>query len=325
MSASWTGRAVHRRSDRLGREVDVGRAGERVGHDERRRGEVVGLDVAGSRGPRSCGCPRAPRPRPACPRSPPSTRRAAAGRCCRCRWCSRSRPRGSRAPRGRAAGPDFREVLGHDLRARRQAGLDVGRHAQPAAHGLPREQARPEHHRRVRGVGAARDRGDHDRAVPQLGRLAAELERDPLAALLGSEPEAALLDGRRERLAERRSSCAESGTRSCGRFGPARLGSTVARSSSSVSLNTGSGVARRAEEALLLRVALDERHLGAGCGRSCAGTRASRRRPGRSRRWRRTRGPCWRSWRGRRGSSRRARARRTRRTSRRRPSCAASG
>ena len=35
---------------------------------------------------------------------------------------------------------------------------------------------------------------------------------------------------------------AESGTRSCGRFGPARLGSTVARSSSSVSLNTGSGI-----------------------------------------------------------------------------------
>ncbi len=35
----------------------------------------------------------------------------------------------------------------------------------------------------------------------------------------------------------------ESGTRSCGRFGPARLGSTVERSSSSVSVNTGSGVA----------------------------------------------------------------------------------
>ncbi len=31
------------------------------------------------------------------------------------------------------------------------------------------------------------------------------------------------------------------GTRSCGRLGPARLGTTVARSSSSVSLNTGSG------------------------------------------------------------------------------------
>ena len=33
-----------------------------------------------------------------------------------------------------------------------------------------------------------------------------------------------------------------SGTLSCGRFGPARLGSTVCRSSSSVSLNSGSGV-----------------------------------------------------------------------------------
>src|SRR5262249_10660462 len=34
----------------------------------------------------------------------------------------------------------------------------------------------------------------------------------------------------------------ESGTRSCGRFGPARLGSTLLRSSSSVSVNSGSGV-----------------------------------------------------------------------------------
>jgi len=34
----------------------------------------------------------------------------------------------------------------------------------------------------------------------------------------------------------------ERGTRSCGRFGPARLGSTVARSSSRVSLKAGSGV-----------------------------------------------------------------------------------
>ena len=34
-----------------------------------------------------------------------------------------------------------------------------------------------------------------------------------------------------------------SGTRSCGRFGPARLGTMLERSSSSVVLNTGSGVA----------------------------------------------------------------------------------
>jgi hypothetical protein len=33
---------------------------------------------------------------------------------------------------------------------------------------------------------------------------------------------------------------AESGTRSCGRFGPARLGTTVPRSSSSTSVNSGS-------------------------------------------------------------------------------------
>ena len=35
----------------------------------------------------------------------------------------------------------------------------------------------------------------------------------------------------------------DNGTRSCGRFGPARLGTTVVKSSSSVSVKTGSGVA----------------------------------------------------------------------------------
>ena len=50
----------------------------------------------------------------------------------------------------------------------------------------------------------------------------------------------------------------DSGTRSCGRFGPARLGSTVPRSSSIVSVNTGSGVVVGAEESLRLRVRLDE-------------------------------------------------------------------
>ena len=92
-------------ADRLGREVDVGRAGEGVGHHEGRRGEVVGLHVrvhpalevavAGEHGGghelavvhglRHLGGQRA--------------------RCCRCRSCSRSPPRGSRGPRGRAGGP----------------------------------------------------------------------------------------------------------------------------------------------------------------------------------------------------------------------------
>ena len=45
-----------------------------------------------------------------------------------------------------------------------------------------------------------------------------------------------------ERLGERAAAALASGTRSCGRFGPASDGSTSPRSSSSVSVNTGSGV-----------------------------------------------------------------------------------
>ena len=48
------------------------------------------------------------------------------------------------------------------------------------------------------------------------------------------------------------------GTRSCGRFGPARLGSTVERSSSIVSVYTGSAVVVGAEQALRLRVRFDK-------------------------------------------------------------------
>ncbi len=50
----------------------------------------------------------------------------------------------------------------------------------------------------------------------------------------------------------------DSGTRSCGRFGPATEGSIAARSSSSDLGERRLGVAVAAEQALLLRVALDE-------------------------------------------------------------------
>ena len=75
---------------------------------------------------------------------------------------------------------------------------------------------------------------------------------------------------------------------------PRELGSTVARSSSSVSLNSGVGVSARPEEALRLAVRLDQRDVRRRRGRTAAGRRASRRRPGRSRWSRRTRAPCWR-------------------------------
>ncbi len=49
-------------------------------------------------------------------------------------------------------------------------------------------------------------------------------------------------------------------TRSCGRLGPASEGTTAARSRSRTSVKTGSGSPSRAEEALLLRVALHDVH-----------------------------------------------------------------
>ena len=102
-------------------------------------------------------------------------------RCCRCRSCSRSRRGGSRAPRGTRSGrrgrgtrsrpssPGASEVLTHGLTVR------------PVLHGVAGEQAGAEHHRRVGGVRAARDRGDHDVAVVELG-LGAVGERDRACA-----------------------------------------------------------------------------------------------------------------------------------------------
>ena len=61
--------------------------------------------------------------------------------------------------------PGASDVLTH--------GFDV----RPALDRVAGEQAGAEHHRRVRGVRAGRDRGDHDVAVVELG-LRAVLERD---------------------------------------------------------------------------------------------------------------------------------------------------
>ena len=71
-------------------------------------------------------------------------------------------------------------VLGHDLRAGREARLDPGLAAQAALDRLLRQQARTDHHLRVRGVRARRDRGDHHSAV--LERVVGSGDRDALAA-----------------------------------------------------------------------------------------------------------------------------------------------
>ena len=69
------------------------------------------------------------------------------------------------------------EVAGDDLRAGRERRLDIWRDIETALDRLFREQAGAEHDRRIRGVCAARDRRDHDRAVPNVRDRLAHLDR----------------------------------------------------------------------------------------------------------------------------------------------------
>ena len=82
--------------------------------------------------------------------------------------------------------PRVLQILRDDFRAGRETGLDPRLDRKPARDGLFREQSRRHHHRRIRGVGATRDRRDHERTVGQrkaptvvvhfdLGRIVAEL------------------------------------------------------------------------------------------------------------------------------------------------------
>ena len=145
-------------------EVDVDRARERVGDDERGRGEVArahervdaALEVAVAR------------------------EHGADGELVVAHGLGDLvRERARVADAGRAAVADEleaerverllqaggREVVGDDARAGREARLDVRRGAQAARDGVAGEQAGGDHHGRVGRVGAGRDRGDHDAAV----------------------------------------------------------------------------------------------------------------------------------------------------------------
>ena len=155
-----------RRAARSSRSMSI-RPGERVGDDERRRGEVVRLHlrmdarlevaVAGEHG--------------ADDEVALVDRRG-----------DRLRQRPGVADAGRAAVADGVEaellevlrqpglvvVLGHDLRAGREARLHPRLAREAALDRLLREQAGADHHLRVRRVRAGRDRGDHDAAVLEL-------------------------------------------------------------------------------------------------------------------------------------------------------------
>ena len=124
------------------------------------------------------------------------------------------------------------EVVGHHFGSRRQRGFYQGLLRSPFD-GIFRQQAGRHHHARVGGVGAGGDRRDHHRAVAQFVLL--PVQRKGFAVGIGLVPPisssvAAL------------NACGTFGsaTRSCGRFGPARLASTVDMSSASELVKTGS-------------------------------------------------------------------------------------
>ncbi len=75
------------------------------------------------------------------------------------------------------------EILGHHLRAGRQRGLHPRLHREALRHRLAGEQAGADHHARVRGVGARRDRGDHHVAVAEI--VVAAFDRVTAAARAG--------------------------------------------------------------------------------------------------------------------------------------------
>ena len=155
-------------AERLVEQVDVHRPRERVGHDERRRREVVhlhvgvdpALEVAVARedgddrevlGVDDVGDLLRQRP------GVPDARRAAVAD-------EVEAERLERLDQARLG------VVLHDhLRAGRERGLHPRLDLQPALHRVAGEQAGADHHARVRRVRARGDRGDHDVAVVELG------------------------------------------------------------------------------------------------------------------------------------------------------------
>ena len=119
--------------------------------------------------------------------------------------------------------PGITQVVGHDARARRQAGLDVRRDAQAAAQCVAGKQSGGDQHGGVRGVGARSDGGDDDRAVADLDRRT--VRPDTGAAVRSPRARTAKPPSATGAISVRRNeACSwESGTRSWGRFGPARL------------------------------------------------------------------------------------------------------
>ena len=308
------GLAVGARAERLGGEVFLHGAGERVGDDERRRGEVVGLHVgrdaafevaiAGEDGGgdeavlvdglRDGGAQRA----------------------------------GISDAGGAAEADDVEadgverflqaglfEVVGDDLRSGRERGFHPRRGLQALGDGVARESAGADEDARVGRVGARRDGGDDDVAVAEVevfaghgialcgfaGLFVFGFEGGEEARLGGAERDAAF---GALRTGERGFDVAEVEVERGGEDGIGGAGFAVKALGLGEGFDERDAVVRAAGEFEVGEGFLIDREEAAW--------------------WRRIRGPCWRWWRGRRASCCRGRGRRIRRTCRRRPSCAAS-
>ena len=176
--------AVLAGAQRLGGDVGQHRARQRVGHHQRRRGQVVGLDL-GVDATLEVAVAREHR----------RHHELAVGD----RLGDRVRQRAGIADAGGAAIADqveadlveralqvgLGQIVGDHARARGQRGLDPGLAGQALLGRLLRHQAGRDHHAGIAGVGAAGDRGDHHVAVAQVVVHALDRRLGVLGAVAG--------------------------------------------------------------------------------------------------------------------------------------------
>ena len=156
--------AVAAGAERLGRQIDVHAPGERVGDDERRRGEIVranlrvdaALEVAVARqhrGDDQVGVGDGLRDVAGQRAGVADARRAAVA--------DQVEPELVEVFLQAGLG----EIIGDDFRAGRQRRLHPRPRVQAALDRVACQQSGADEHRRIRRVGAAGDRGDHHRSV----------------------------------------------------------------------------------------------------------------------------------------------------------------
>ena len=166
-------------AERLLGDIDIHRAGDRIGDHQRRRGEIVGAHV-GVDAAFEVAIAR--------------EHRGGDQIVLVDRLGDFLRQRTGIADAGGAAEADqveaerveillqagFLVVVGDHLRARRERGFHPRLHLETLGDRFAREQARRDHHARIGGVGAGGDRGDDDVAVAEI--VGAALDLHALAA-----------------------------------------------------------------------------------------------------------------------------------------------